>query len=121
MPYHLLRALLKESVRRELQYTLLQVTPGSSLPQKRKVELITDIELHAHGNETVHADTCRFLLSLKTKRYIDWLIRDSGRRVRATTKSESINEFIRADADAQNEDADGRRDVGADVSSEDVC
>ena len=112
----LLRSLLNGSVRRELQFTLLQepTYAGLSLPQKSKADLIADIERHAHANANAHADLCRSLLRGKPKHYIDELIRSSGRRFRATTKAASIDEFIRADADAQNEH-DGRRNVDAAV------
>ena len=114
----LLRALLNGSVRWELQYTFLQVTKGLSLPQMRKADLIADIERHAHANANAHAKLCRFLLSLKTKNYIDELIRNSGCRFRAKTKAPPIDEFIRADADVQNGDG-GKQDARADAQNED--
>ena len=88
---------LRRFCRRELQHIALNFSPGFSLPQKRKHELVDDIEMHASSSDGNHEAVCRFLLSLLTKPVIDAHIRSVSRCAKPTTKQGSIELFIRLD------------------------
>ena len=93
----LLNARLRGFCRRELQYIALNFSPGFRLPQKRKHELVDDIEMHASSSDGNHEAVCRFLLSMLTKAVIDAHIRSVSGCAKPTTKQGSIELFIRLD------------------------
>ena len=99
MVYPFLNKLLRGCVRWDLQCALLEVTSCIRLSQKRKADLIIEIEKTANMSADSHAKICRFLLNLKTKTQIDTLIW-SSMPARTKTKAASIDALIRADADA---------------------
>ena len=99
MVYPFLNKLLRGCVRWDLQCALLEVTSCIWLSQKRKADLIIEIEKTANMSADSHAKICRFLLNLKTKTQIDTLIW-SSMPARTKTKAASIDALIRADADA---------------------
>ena len=82
----LLHACLRGCCRRNLQYVALTFSPGLGLPQKRKHELVDDIEMHASSSDGNHEAVCRFLLSLLTKPVIDAHIRSVSGCAKPTTK-----------------------------------
>ena len=99
MGYPFLHKLLAGCVRWDLQCVLLEVTSCIRLSQKRKADLILEIEKTASMSADSHAKICRFLLKLKTKAQIDMLIW-SSMQARTKTRAASVDAFIRADADA---------------------
>ena len=88
---------LRRFCRRELQHIALNFSPGFSLPQKRKHELVDDIILYASSSDGNHESVCRFMLSMLTKAVIDGYIRSVSGCAKPTTKQGSIELFIRLD------------------------
>ena len=88
---------LRSFCRRDLQHIARNFSLGFKLPQKRKHELVDDIEMHASSSDGNHDAVCRFLLSMLTKAVIDGYIRSVSGCAKPTTKQGSIELFIRLD------------------------
>ena len=88
---------LRSFCRRDLQHIARNFSRGFKLPQKRKHELVDDIEMHASSSDGNHEAVCRFLLSMLTKAVIDGHIQSVAGCAKPTTKQGSIELFIRLD------------------------